>query len=177
MKMIVLAALLLAAVSARAEPIAMPLHETKRPVQSIAFKDEAGNDLTLEDWRGKVIVLNIWATWCPPCRREMPTLDRLQGTLGGEDFAVLALSIDRAGAKIVRSFFDKIEVRHLQLIIDESGTSARRLGAYGLPATLLIDADGAELGRVVGPAEWDTPEMIAFFREVIANEQARRNNR
>ena len=160
--------LLFTAVSAGAEPTTMPLHDAKRPVPAIVFADETGNRLTLEDWRDKVILLNIWATWCPPCRHEMPTLDRLQGKLGGENFEVLALSIDRAGPKVVRAFFDKIEVKHLRLLIDETGASARNLGAYGLPVTLLIDPDGAELSRIIGPAEWDTPEMIAFFEKIIS---------
>ena len=138
------------------------------------LKDEKGTLFNFESTKGKVIIVNFWATWCPPCRHEMPTLDRLQGKLGGENFEVLALSIDRAGPKVVRAFVDRIGVKHLRLLIDETGASARNLGAYGLPVTLLIDPDGAELSRIIGPAEWDTPEMIAFFEKTIAAERAGR---
>jgi thiol-disulfide isomerase/thioredoxin len=147
----------------------MPLHEKPPPVPAIAFTDEAGNALTLEDWRARVVLLNIWATWCAPCRAEMPTLDRLQATVGSEQFEVLALSIDRAGVGAVRSFFDEIGIAHLRLFIDKTMKTSRDLGILGLPATLLIGPDSRELGRLLGPAEWDAPEMIAFLERVIAD--------
>lgn len=151
-----------------AEPVSIPLHETPRSLPVLAFIDGEGRPRTLADFRDKVVLLNIWATWCGPCRREMPTLDRLQARLGGDRFEVVALSIDRAGTEIVRAFFDKIDIDHLRIFIDESGRAARDLKIFGLPATLLIGRNGRELGRLVGPAEWDTPEMIAFFETVIA---------
>lgn len=151
-----------------AEPVSIPLHETPRPLPGLTFTDGEGQPRTLADFRGKVLLLNIWATWCGPCRREMPTLDRLQARLGGDRFEVVALSIDRAGIGVVRVFFDEIDIEHLRIFIDESGRAARDLKIFGLPATLLIGRDGRELGRLVGPAEWDTPEMIDFFETVIA---------
>lgn len=151
-----------------AEPVGVPLHETSRPLPVLAFTDAEGRPRTLADFRGKMVLLNIWATWCGPCRREMPTLDRLQARLGGDRFEVIALSIDRAGIGVVRAFFDEIDIENLRIFIDESGRAARDLKILGLPATLLIGRDGRELGRLVGPAEWDTPEMIAFFETVIA---------
>jgi len=147
----------------------MPLHEQPPPVPPIAFTDEAGNPLALEDWRGRVVLLNIWATWCGPCRAEMPTLDRLQATLGSERFEVLALSIDHAGASVVRKFFDEIDIAHLRLFIDETMQAPRDLAIPGLPGTLLVGTDGRELARLHGAAEWDTPEMITFLEGVIAN--------
>lgn len=147
----------------------IPMHGSPRPLPEIDFADEHGTRLTLEAWRGKVVLLNVWATWCGPCRKEMPTLDRLQGRLGDERFEVLALSIDRAGIDVVKRFFDEIGIAHLRPHIDESGRAGRELGAFGLPATILVGPDGRELGRVLGPAEWDTPEMIAFFEEVVAD--------
>jgi thiol-disulfide isomerase/thioredoxin len=150
-----------------ARPDSIPMHETPRPVPTVAFADEAGNPLTLDDWGGRVVLLNIWATWCGPCRAEMPTLDRLQATLGGERFEVLALSIDRAGVDVVRRFFDEIDIAHLRIFIDETMQAARALAVPGLPETLLVSPDGRELGRLLGPAEWDTPEMIAFLETVI----------
>ena len=155
---------------AAAEPGTMPLHEASQPLPPIAFADESGNPLTLDAWRGKVVLLNVWATWCGPCRREMPTLDRLQARLGGDRFEVVALSIDRAGVGVVRRFFEEIGIGHLRIVIDESGRAARDIGVFGLPATILVGPDGRELGRFVGPAEWDTPEMIAFFETIIADQ-------
>lgn len=152
----------------RAEQAPMSLHDEPRPIPPIGFKDGDGRDYDLDDWRGRIVLLNIWATWCPPCRHEMPTLDRLQDQLGGERFEVVALSIDRAGVGVVRSFFEETGVRRLRLFIDETGDSVRELGAFGLPTTLLIGPRGNELARLVGPAEWDTPEMIAFLETVIA---------
>lgn len=151
----------------------MPMHDTPRAVPEIAFTDGEGEPLTLDAWRGKIVLLNVWATWCGPCRAEMPTLDRLQARLGGDRFEVVALSIDRAGVRVVAKFFEKIGIKHLRIFIDDSGKAARDLKVVGLPATLLIGRDGRELGRLVGPAEWDTPEMIAFIETVIANQQER----
>ena len=91
----------------QARPL-MPLHEKPREMLSPPFVDGAGRDLTLADFRGRVVLLNIWATWCVPCREEMPTLDALQEKLGGDDFHVLPLSIDRAGMKVVRRFYEEI---------------------------------------------------------------------
>lgn len=156
-----------------AEPGTMPLHETPRPVATIAFTNEDGNPRALDNWRGRVVLLNIWATWCGPCRAEMPTLDRLQAKLGSERFEVLALSIDRAGAGVVRDFFDEIDIAHLRLFIDETMQAPRDLGILGVPATLLIDPDGRELARLLGTAEWDTAEMIAFLEGVIADTTAK----
>lgn len=146
---------------------AMQLHSAPKLLPEIQFQDAEGRRLTLEDFRGKVVLLNIWATWCAPCRHEMPTLDRLQGKLGGKEFEVVALSIDRAGPDAVRKFFSEISVKHLSLYIDESTKSASLLKAFGLPVTLLLNREGREITRLVGPAEWDTPEMITFFKTVI----------
>lgn len=172
----VLALVLELGTSVAAEPSMMLLHETPNPVPSIAFTDENGNAQTLEAWRGKVLLLNIWATWCGPCRAEMPTLDRLQATLGGEDFEVLALSIDRAGDSVVRKFFDEIGIEHLDIFVDKTMKVSRDLKIFGLPGTVLIGPNGQELGRLIGPAEWDAPEMIAFFENIIAKHTGKEKN-
>ena len=160
--------------SLAAEPARqLPLHDTPVPVPDISFVDETGARRSLADFDGKVVLLNIWATWCIPCRTEMPTLDRLQVALGGPDFEVVALSIDRGGPQVVREFFDEIGIQHLAINIDASSRAAFALGAVGLPATLLIDRDGMEIGRLIGPAEWDAPEMVALVRSVISADPAR----
>lgn len=149
------------------QPKLLRIHQEAKALPEVRFKDGAERELTLADFSGKVVLLNIWATWCAPCRHEMPTLDRLQGKLGSDAFEVVALSIDKAGAGTVRKFFEEIGVEHLSLYIDESARAAHALKAIGLPATLLLNREGQEIGRLVGPAEWDTPEMISLFESVI----------
>ncbi len=156
--------------SAADAPEKFALHEVPKPIPEIQFQDGEGRDLTLADFRGKVVLLNVWATWCVPCRHEMPTLDRLQAELGGPDFQVLALSIDRDGFEAVAKFYTEIGVKHLAMYLDASGMAAPALGAVGLPTSLLIDRDGREIGRLVGPAEWDSPEMITFLRGYLAKQ-------
>ena len=148
----------------------IPLLATPEELPEIVFYDEANNPVKLEKWRGKVVVLNVWATWCPPCVKEMPTLDRLQKRLGGDFFQVVVLSLDEAGIKVVKQFFDQTNVNNLDIYMDSNFKAASALDALGLPTTILIDLKGRELGRLVGPAEWDTPEMIAFFKGIIADQ-------
>lgn len=165
-----LAAALAAASTANADapPQGFAIHSEPRPVPELAFEDGDGNALSLADFAGKTVLLNLWATWCGPCREEMPTLDRLQAELGGPDFTVVALSIDRAGLDVVRTFFAEVGIESLDLYIDATGGATYTLGAVGLPTTLLIDRDGREIGRLVGPAEWDATDMVAFIRETAA---------
>ncbi len=139
------------------------MHEAPRPLPEIKFEDGNGHALTLTDLKGKTVLLNIWATWCVPCREEMPTLDALEAELGGPTFEVVPLSVDRAGPDVVRKFYAEIGIEHLGLYIDATMRASFNLQAPGLPTTLLIDSEGRELGRLVGSAEWDTPEMIAFL--------------
>jgi thiol-disulfide isomerase/thioredoxin len=144
------------------------LHDAAKPLVAIEFQDAQGQPRHLADFKGRVVVLNIWATWCVPCRREMPALDRLQAILGGPDFEVVPVSIDRGGIETVRKFFSEIGAHDLAMYLDASGQSLRTLRAMGLPTTLLIDRAGREIGRVVGPAEWDAPEIVAVLKSVVA---------
>lgn len=148
------------------EPFARAL--TPKPLPELRFQDSAGRARTLADFRGRVVLLNIWATWCPPCREEMPALDRLQATLGGPDFEVVALSVDHQGAEAVRKFFEETGITALERYIDPSAQAAFKLGAVGLPATLLVDREGREIGRHVGPAQWDSPEIVKVLQRKIA---------
>ncbi len=133
------------------------------PVPDVRFADAGGRPLTLADFRGRVVLLNFWATWCAPCVREMPSLDRLQARLGGPEFEVVALSLDRGGAALVTPFFERLGITHLRQYLDTSSRSSTAFGVRGLPTTVLIDRDGRELGRVSGPAEWDSEAAIAFI--------------
>lgn len=138
--------------------------EEPRPLPELRFGDGEGRRLTIADFRGRLVLLNIWATWCFPCRREMPTLDRLQAKLGGPDFEVLALSIDRQGLPVVKAFYEELGLEALRVYVDASTNATRDLGVVGIPTTLLIDQRGREIGRVVGPAEWDGPEVVKLVR-------------
>lgn len=148
------------------------VHETPKPLPAITFTDRDGRPRTLDDFRGKVVLFNIWATWCLSCRKEMPTLDRLQAQLGGAEFEVVALSIDRGGSDVVSEFFGEIGVKHLSIYIDVSTKVGFALALAGLPTTLLIDREGREFGRLIGPAEWDVPETVAFLKSVLTRTQS-----
>lgn len=130
----------------------------------LRFYDQAGKPLTLADFRGKVMLLNIWATWCTPCRKEMPALERLQQKLGGPDFEVVALSIDRGGAADVRRFYDEIGISALAIYVDPESQATAKLKTLGVPTTLLIDRAGRELWRKTGIAEWDAPDVVEELR-------------
>ena len=136
-----------------------------KPIKPFAFVDGEGRKVELADFAGRVVLLNLWATWCAPCVKEMPSLDRLQAALGGRDFQVVALSLDRGGRDTVEPFFSKLGIRNLDLYFDRPGVSMGALSPRGLPTTLLVGPDGQELGRVEGDVEWDSPEVVAFLRK------------
>jgi len=138
-----------------------------KPVPELQFEDADGRARTLAEFKGKLVLLNVWATWCAPCREEMPALDRLQATLAGPRFQVIALSVDQQGREVAQKFFTDIGVKSLPLYIDRSAQAAFKLGAVGLPATLLVDAKGREIGRHVGPAKWDDPQVVGNLRRRI----------
>lgn len=138
------------------------------PVPEITFLDEEGNERTLKDFQGRVVVLNLWATWCAPCRKEMPSLDRLQAALGGDDLEVLALAVDRGDLSKVLKFYDEVELEHLAVYHDATAKAGRTLRAPGLPTTLIIDRNGDEVGRVLGDAEWDGDDVTTLLEAVIA---------
>jgi thiol-disulfide isomerase/thioredoxin len=145
----------------RSEPTELP---------DFNFETGSGEVRSLADWRGKVVLFHIWGTWCEPCRRELPTLDRLQERLGSADFEVLALSLTR-GARGSRDdtkrFLEEIGIEGLDLYVDPSGGVFSTVKAEGLPITMLIDREGRELGRFVGEAEWDSPEAVALIEAAL----------
>lgn len=152
-----------------APPPALGNFATARSGQSLAALafSEGGEPRTIADYRGRGLVVNFWATWCAPCVREMPALDRLHATLAPDGIAVLALSEDFKGAPVVRKFYARNGIAHLPVATDRRGRLVHRLGIAGLPTTILIDAAGSEVGRVVGPAEWDAPEVVSFVRACV----------
>jgi thiol-disulfide isomerase/thioredoxin len=153
--------------SPTAEPFDLSVHDEPRPVPEIRFTDDEGHALTLADFRGRAVLLNVWATWCVPCRKEMPSLDRLEKQLGSKNFIVLPLSIDRNGATAVKPFYQELGLASLGIYLDPGGRAQSALAISGIPATLLIDREGREVARKMGPAEWDSPEMIGLIRRYL----------
>ena len=139
----------------------------RKPVALAEFLDENGKPVTLEAFRGKVVLLNLWATWCVPCREEMPALDRLQAQRGGEGFQVVAVAQERGGREKVDRFLSEIGAKGIVPYLDSSMKSARAWTAIGLPTTLLIDRQGREVGRLVGGADWSAPEALALVDALI----------
>jgi thiol-disulfide isomerase/thioredoxin len=139
--------------------------EPRKPEQ-FAFLREDGGRATLADFRGRAILLNLWATWCVPCRAEMPALDRLQAAKGDQGFEVVAVNVDTARLERRAAFLDSIGVKALARYADPSGDvfeTLRRDGkALGLPVTLIVDKDGCEIGAVEGAVKWDSTEAEAL---------------
>lgn len=139
-----------------------------RPAPQSAFSDGEGRSVSLAVFRGRVVIVNFWATWCIPCVREMADLDRLQAAVGGEGATVLALSQDRDGIEVVRPFYEKLGLKQLGIYLDPKGAVAREFAVSGLPVTVIIDRQGREVGRLTGPAKWDSSEAQALVRHYLA---------
>jgi len=143
--------------------------ETRAAVPDTPFKDEHGKDRRLSEHRGRGVVLNFWATWCAPCVREMPQLERLKALVAENGVDVLTVSEDRKGVPLVKKFYAVNKLHDLDIRIDEGGKLLRALKGRGLPTTVLIDKTGMEVGRVVGVAEWDAAEAVTFIRECLGD--------
>lgn len=155
------------AASPMAAAASVRMHDAPRMMLSPPFLDGGGRDLTLEAFRGRVILLNVWATWCPPCRQEMPALDRLQAHLGSDDFHVLALSFDDS-LEQVRRFYADVGVRWLEPYLVEEPRVMLAFAVVGFPTTILVDRAGRERGRRVGPARWDGRAAVRQIQTLIA---------
>ncbi|MCA8887280.1 MAG: TlpA disulfide reductase family protein [Parvularculaceae bacterium] len=128
-----------------------------------------GAEVSLADFRGKAVLVNFWATWCTPCLKELPSLDQLQADLGGDDFAVVAVAADPLGEEVAQRFFDKLDIRRLELYTDPQLRFAIASGGSSvLPVSILFDAQGREVGRLIGEADWSSPEARALVNHAIA---------
>ncbi len=141
--------------------------DPQRPAPQTPFLLGDGREVTLADFRGNVMLVNFWATWCAPCVRELPSLDRLQARLGGEGLLVLAINQDRRGAAVAGPFLENLGVSQLVVFLDDRMRLGRALGVRGLPWSFLIDRDGNVVGELAGYAEWDTPEGLALIRHYL----------
>lgn len=146
------------------------LIDPPRPVPRASFLDADQQPVTMDRFKGRVVLLNLWATWCGPCREEMPSIDRLQAQLGGEDFTVLALSLDQGGLTPVRHFYQQLGIRHLDIYLDPPNALALALKVPALPTTLVIDRAGQIVGLMVGPATWDSPDALVLMKYFIGKD-------
>jgi thiol-disulfide isomerase/thioredoxin len=138
-------------------------------VPDFSFEGAGGAKKSLAGLKGKVVLLNIWATWCVPCREEMPQLNALQAELGGDSFEVVAINIDKGGPEKAKTFLEETGGSDLALYTDPTGKLFAKLKAVGMPTTLLLSTEGKELGRLVGPADWASPEAKALIKAAIEN--------
>ena len=140
-------------------------------VPDLSFKDAEGRERTLADWRGRTVLLNLWATWCVPCRKEMPALDALQADLGGTGFEVVAVNIDTRDAEKPLNFLKDAGVKHLAYYSDQSAKVFQDLKsagkAFGMPTTLIVDRSGCEIGEMAGPAEWASPDGVKLVSAAL----------
>jgi thiol-disulfide isomerase/thioredoxin len=141
--------------------------EPRTPLPDVQFVNGAGKPVTLKDWRGKVVLLNLWATWCSPCRAEMPALDRLEAALGSDKFEVVALAVDKSGLEGASKFLAETKAGKLKLYADPTARQGNELKVIGMPTSILIDAEGREVGRLIGPAEWDSPEARRLIESIL----------
>lgn len=134
-----------------------------RDLTAIAFDDADGHKTTVGSFAGRTVLLNLWATWCVPCRTEMPALDRLQAQLGSKSFGVVPVDVDQLRLEKARTFFKESGVTSLPYYSDKSADILRALGSAGLPTTVLIGTDGCEVATIAGPAQWDSAEAKALI--------------
>ncbi|MDA0661207.1 MAG: TlpA disulfide reductase family protein [Proteobacteria bacterium] len=137
------------------------------PAPEVEFLNATGETVSLASFRGKVLLVNFWATWCAPCIREMPSLDRLKAVIKESDFEILAISEDRKGAEVAIPFLKKLGIENFTTYVDTRMQLARGFRLIGMPTTYLIDREGRIVGSLAGTAEWDSPEAVAMVRELL----------
>ena len=140
------------------------------PAPPISLVDLAGNTVSLSEFAGRLVLINLWATWCEPCLREMPSLERLQSRLG-DQITVVAISEDRGGGKTVEPFINKLGLKSFKTYLDPKSDVGRAFKVAGLPTSFLIDREGKVLGRVEGAAEWDSPKLLEVLKSVLGGDE------
>jgi thiol-disulfide isomerase/thioredoxin len=156
---------------ARGEVAAVAVATTPKRLPDLVFKDGAANGKSLADWRGRTLLLNLWATWCVPCRKEMPALDALQNKLGGPQFEVVAVNIDTRDAEKPKAWLKEVGIDKLAYYADNTAKVFQDLKAvgkaFGMPTTLIIDPNGCELAALSGPAEWASEDAIKLISAAL----------
>lgn len=144
------------------------LHSEPKTQEMAPFMTFDGAPLNLSDWQGKWVMVNFWATWCAPCRKEMPMLSDLQTEMGGDDFEVVTIATSRNPPPKMKAFFDDIGVTNLPLHRDPKSALSRGMGVLGLPVTVILDPQGNEVGRLIGDADWSTDTAKAVLTALMA---------
>lgn len=144
----------------------LKIHKTAIKVPSIEFIDQSGKKITNANLVGKVSLINLWATWCSPCVKELPSIDRLAKSVSQENVKIYAVSQDRAGNKIVPAYFQKLNLQNLTIYLDNQGSLMTAFKTPVLPTTVIIDKNGMEIARLVGGISWDSPEVINYLKKV-----------
>jgi thiol-disulfide isomerase/thioredoxin len=156
---------------ARGEVAAVRVASSGLKVPDLAFQDAAGKPLSLAQWRGRTVLLNLWATWCVPCRKEMPALDALEKKLGSTDFQVVAVNIDTRDPDKPKTFFKELRIAQLAYYADPSARTFQNLKeigrAFGMPTTMLVDKQGCEVGTIAGPAEWASDDAVKLIQAAL----------
>jgi thiol-disulfide isomerase/thioredoxin len=157
---------------AHGEVAALTMATAPLRLPDLTFDDADGKPKKLSDWRGKTVLVNLWATWCVPCRKEMPALDRLQTRLGGKDFEVVAINIDTRDPEKPKNFLKDAKLTRLGYFNDEKAKVFQDLKAIGralgMPTSVLIDGQGCEIATIAGPAEWDSEDAIKLINAATA---------
>jgi thiol-disulfide isomerase/thioredoxin len=156
---------------ARGDVAAVKVAKSGLKVPGLAFQDAAGKPLSLADWRGRTVLLNLWATWCVPCRQEMPALDALQQRLGGPGFEVVAVNIDTRDPDKPKAWLKEVGIEKLAYYADPTAKTFQDLKeigrAFGMPTTLLLDPQGCEIGTIAGPAEWASDDAVKLIQAAL----------
>lgn len=148
----------------------LALHSEPQPGSAAEFTDPDGGSHSLSDYNGKYVLLNFWATWCTPCRKEMPSLDRLQDRLGGDSFEVVPVATSRNPRAAIDRFWAQAEIKNLPVLLDPDRALAADFGAFSLPVSVILNPEGQEIGRLVGDAEWDSESALAILSALTGAE-------
>jgi thiol-disulfide isomerase/thioredoxin len=156
---------------AQGEVAALTMATTPLKLPDLTFEDANGNGKKLSDWHGRTVLVNLWATWCVPCRKEMPALDRLQGKLGGPDFQVVAVNIDTRDPEKPRNFLKDENLTRLSFFSDEKAKvfqDLKNVGrALGMPTSVLVDGQGCEIATIAGPADWSSDDAVKLISAAL----------
>ena len=145
----------------------LAVHEAPTEVPQTEFTDRDGGAHSLAEWKGKVVLVNFWATWCAPCRKELPALDTLNRDLGGADFAVVTIAAGRNALPGITRLFDEVGVTSLPVYLDPKLQLSREMGVMGVPVSILLDREGREIARMSGDAEWDSASARAIIAALV----------
>jgi len=156
---------------AHGEVAAVNVAKSPLKIPDLTFQDAGGHTIALDRFHGRTVLLNLWATWCVPCRREMPALDALEGKLGGPNFQVVAVNIDTRDPDKPKKFLQQLGVKNLAYYADPSAKAFQQLKAigraFGMPTTVLVSPKGCEIGTIAGPAEWASEDALKLIKAAL----------